>query len=346
MKYFIILSILFISVSVKAQDSSAVDKNAAVEYMKQIDANYTQLSVDMWEYMRAVAHSRNAGKIERKRQTLIQTSGLALDAVKGTKDFNGSLAYRDSVLSFLSISNKVLKEDYGRLVALEDHAGDSYQEMEDYMTAKDFASEKLEIASENLLNAQKMFCEEYGIELLENTSERAAKLKKAGEVFDYYNEFYMVFFKSNFQESLFIQVMKSKDVDSMKVAMGELFIYTQAGIALLANKDSYNGDMSVKAVTEELLFFYEEEALTHFPTFIKFYEDKAAFVKIKEELEKTPEDQRTQEMIDAYNAAGMALNEAVVKFNDLNKQLNFKRNELINKWNTVSGAFTDRNVPH
>lgn len=346
MKYFIILIILISSVSLKSQDSSAIDKNAAVEYIKQIDANYTQLSVDMWEYMRAVAHSRSAWKIERRRQALIETSGLALSSVKETKDFDGSVAYRDSVLSFLTISNKVLKEDYGRLVALENHAGDSYQEMEDYMTAKDFASEKLEIASQNLLKAQKIFCEKYGIQLLENTSERAAKLKKAGEVFDYYNEFYMVFFKSNFQESIFIQAMKSKDLDSMIMAKDELFLYTQAGISLLANKASYNGDLSVKTVTEELLFFYEEEALTHFPTFIKFYEDKAAFVKIKEELEKTPEEDRTQEMIDAYNAAGAALSEAVIKFNDLNKQLNFKRAELINKWNTVSGAFTDRNVPH
>ena len=340
MRYLLILLSLVLSISVQGQD-----KNMAVEYMKNIDANYTQLSVDMWEYMRAVAHSRNAGKIERKREALISTSKNALNAVKETADYEGSLAYRDSVISFLNISFNVLKDDYGRLVALEDHAGDSYQEMEDYMTAKDFASEKLEKASRNLLEAQKAFCDKHGIELLQNTSERAENLKKAGEVFDYYNQFYMIFFKSNFQESIFINAMKTKNVDSMKMAKAELFLMTQAGISMLVNKESFNGDLSVKSATEELLFFYEEEALKHFPVLIKFYEDKAAFVKIKEEIEKTAEEDVTQEMIDKYNAAGTALNQSVGDFNGINQALNNRRNELINKWNTVSGAFTDRNVP-
>ena len=203
MRYLLILLSLILSLSVKAQD-----KIMAVEYMKNIDTNYTQLSVDMWGCMRAVAHSRKAGKIERKREVLISTSNNALKAVKETGDYKGSLAYRDSVISFLSVSYNVLKDDYGRLVALEGHAGDSYQEMEDYMTAKDFA-----------------------------------------------------------------------------------------------------------------------------------------FVKIKEKIEKTPETDVTQEMIDKYNAAGTALNQSAGDFNENNQALNNRRNELINKWNTVSGAFTNRNVP-
>jgi len=203
MRYLLILLSLILSLSVKAQD-----KIMAVEYMKNIDTSYTLLSFDIWEYMRAVPHSRKAGKIERKREVLISTSNNALKAIKEIGDYKGSLAYRDSVISFLSISYNVLKDDYGRLVVLEGHAGDSYQEMEDYMTAKDFA-----------------------------------------------------------------------------------------------------------------------------------------FVKIKEEIEKTPETDVTQEMIDKYNAAGTALNQSVGDFNENNQALNNRRNELINKWNKVSGAFTDRNVP-
>ena len=98
MRYLLILLSLILSLSVKAQD-----KIMAVEYMKNIDTSYTLLSFDMWEYMRAVPHSRKAGKIERKREVLISTSNNALKAIKEIGDYKGSLAYRDSVISFLSI---------------------------------------------------------------------------------------------------------------------------------------------------------------------------------------------------------------------------------------------------
>ena len=88
MKYILLVLTFVLALNINAQE---VEENTAVSYMKQIDANYTQLSIDMWEYMRAVAHSRKATKIERKRQELIETADRARLAVKKTGDFEGNV---------------------------------------------------------------------------------------------------------------------------------------------------------------------------------------------------------------------------------------------------------------
>ena len=83
-------------------------------------------------------------KVEKKRVQLLKNSQEALERVKAMPDYDGSAAYRDSVVNFLSINYMVLKVDYARITEMEASAEQSFENMEAYLQAMDVAGEKMQ----------------------------------------------------------------------------------------------------------------------------------------------------------------------------------------------------------
>ena len=67
--------------------------------------------------------------------------------------------------------------------------------------------------------------------------------------------------------------------------------------------------------------------------------------KLQKTMEARPASERTQEMVDQYNAEVKAVNEAVNEFNTINNEMNNARAKAVNGWNQASSAFMDRHVP-
>ena len=147
---------------------------------------------------------------------LIQTSNSALSKAKSAKAFDGSSEFKDSVVEYLRLVNIVLKEDYAKIVDMEEISENSYDAMEAYMTARDQASDKLSDASVMINRVQRRFAEAHDIKIIESSSELDKKMEVAGEVYDHYNEVYLIFFKSFKQEAYLLDAISRKDLSAIE----------------------------------------------------------------------------------------------------------------------------------
>ncbi len=139
----------------------------ASEYMNTISTKYRTIQEGVWDYTSTVAHGKSAKKVESTRTSLIQTTFKVLNEVKKMPDFEGDAAYRDSVASFLNIYYLILKEDYAKIVDMEEISERSYNDMEAYMNAKEAANVKMNNAADMVAAQQRIFAEKHGITLVE-----------------------------------------------------------------------------------------------------------------------------------------------------------------------------------
>lgn len=333
------LALLFICLSF-----AGISQNAG-EYMDYFSTDYQQIQTDMWDYTRTVSHGKSARKVDKRRMELIQTSTNALNRAKKAKAFNGSTRYRDSVVRYFEIINLVLKEDYAKLVDMEEVAEQSYDLMEAYMMAKDLASEKQSEAAKMVSREQKIFAEANNINLIESTSELDEKMSIASDVYSTYNEIYLIFFKSFKQEVYLVDAISRQDVNAIEQNREGLKATVQEGYEKLDAVELYKGDKTMIQASKELFKFYEEEATEGMDKAQEYFAKIEQFNQVKKAFDEIKEKNRTQEDVDKYNNAVNEMNAAIEAYNEFNEYANKKRAELIDNWNKVAEKFTHTYVP-
>ncbi len=316
-----------------------------VEYMNSFSAEYGKIQQDMWDYTSSVSHGKSARKVDKRRMELIQTSNTALSKAKSAKSFEGSSEFKDSVVEYLRLVNLVLKEDYAKIVDMEAISENSYDAMEAYMTARDQASDKLSDASVMINRVQRRFAEAHDIKIIETSSELDKKMEVAGEVYDHYNEVYLIFFKSFKQEAYLLDAISRKDLSAIEQNREALVTTAKEGLEKLKAVKLYNADRTVVDATKKLLEFYITEGEKDIKVVSDFMLKTENFNKTKEAFEKKPEKSRTKADVDGYNKAVNEMNAGVNQYNATNDKLNADRSKLIEGWNKTSQSFTDKHVP-
>ena len=316
-----------------------------VEYMNGFSAEYQKIQEDMWDYTSSVSHGKSARKVDKRRMELIQTSNAALAKAKSAKGFEGSTAFKDSVVEYFRLVNLVLKEDYAKVVDMEAIAEDSYDAMEAYMTAREMASDKLAEASKMISREQRKFAEDHNVKIIDTSSELDKKMEIAGQVYDHYNEVYLIFFKSFKQEAYLIDAISKKDLSAVEQNREALIATAKEGLEKLKTVKLYNNDRSVVDATKKLLEFYISEAQNEMVTASDYLLKSENFNKTKEAFDKKPEKSRTKADVDGYNKAVGEMNAAVNKYNAANEKMNKTRSTLVDSWNNIAQTFTDKNVP-
>lgn len=315
-----------------------------VEYMDYFSNSYKQIQQDMWDYTRTISHGKNARKVEKRRMELISTSDQALEKAKGAGKFNGSGAYRDSVVSYFQIINHVLREDYAKLVDMEEVAEQSYDLMEAYMMARDLASEKQSEAADMVNAEQKKFADENKVTLIESSSELGKKMEIAGEVYTHYSAVYLIFFKSNKQEMYLMDAITKKDINAIEQNRTALQSTVEEGKEKLKSVVLYKEDPRMVDATKAIFDFYLEEA-KGMDIVLDYYLKAENFQKVKTAFDAKKEKDRTKEDVDNYNNAVNEMNAAVNTYNAQNARFNELRSKLIDSWNKNSQSFTDTHVP-
>lgn len=338
----VILSLLCISLFTV---STSKAQKEAVQYIENINKELNSLMTDTWDYTSAVAHGKTARKIDNRRKDLIKTSKQAKNNVSRMPAFEGDAAFRDSVVAYLDINYSVLTHDYEKIVDMEDIAEQSYDMMEAYLLAQEKADERLNLASDRMQEAQKKFAAKNNINLLENKDKVAKKLESAGDVMKYYNEVYLIFFKSYKQEAYLIDAMNKNDVNAMEQNKNALLSTSNEGLDKLSKIQPFKGDANLKAACKNMLDFYKDEASSKMPDIIDFYMKKEKFDKIKTAFDAKSQSSRTKEDVDQYNTAANDMNASSNKYNSNNDALNKNRTNLLNKWNDAAAKFMDVHVP-
>ncbi len=326
---------------------SAQEFAHAGEYMGLIDQEYKAITADFWKYLNAVAHSRRARKVEKKRQELISTMSEVREKVKAMQPYEDDPSYRNSVVSFLDLNYLVLTEDYGKILDMEEIAEQSYDLMEAYLLAQSKAREKLDIAGDTLDGRRKSFAQRHQIQLIESNEvdETTQKVEAATKVMQYHDKIYLIFFKSYKQEIYFIEALNRGDINAMEQNKSTLEKYAEEGIEQLDTMKRFNNDVSLKMACRNMLSFYLEESQKKAPDLIDFYLKKENFEKLKESFDSKKQSELTQKDIDRYNEAVNKYNGAIKTYQKTNDYLNDHRSELIEDWNKTAQSFLDKHVP-
>jgi hypothetical protein len=337
MKGILSLFVLAITLGLNAQ-------TPAVEYMDKFSNEYRSIQESMWDYTRTISHGKSARKVEKTRLELISRSDNALKSAQSTSGFNGSTAFKDSVVSYLRTLNLVLKQDYEKLVNMEEVAEQSYDAMEAYMLARELANDKQAAASKMIGEQQRIFAEANDINLIEGSDELSYKMEVADKVFSHYNEVYLVFFKSYKQEAYLINSMSMSDLSGIEQNKEALLATVSEGREKLKNIELYKGDETMVEATKNLFDFYERE-VEGVQNIQDLLLKQEKFQKVKAAFDSKKEKDRTKEDVDQYNSSVNEMNTAVAVYNEWNNKTNGERSKFIDAWNNTASKFTGLHVP-
>ena len=335
-RIFLVFVLLCSGILADAQEFS----NAAA-YMQYFSDQYKQVSSDLWEYMSAIARGRNARKVEYRRKELMSTL-LDAEAKIGAMDpYRRDAGLRDSMVAYLQASFSILHDDYDKIVEMEEKAEQSYESMEAYINVRRQANEKMSMASDGLDAEQKRFAFAHNINLIEDRSKLSRNLSRAGRAFDYYDEVFLIYFKSQCQEVNMILAMNREDLKAMEQCRNALKYYAKEGLDSLARLKSFDGDLALTMVCRELLKFYLMEVEEKMPIIIDFFRKKQDFDRIKAKMDEKGKS-ATDEELEVYTGILMEYNALVNNFNAINLELNREREEMLLDWDDAVKTFLDK----
>jgi hypothetical protein len=325
--------------------ASAQDLNNAGDYLDYITAEFTKISKDTWSYTSAASHGKKAKKVDNLRKELISTVYEAKKKIERMPDFKKDGSLRDSLVSYLNLNYNVLKQDYAKIMDLEDIAEQSYDLMEAYLLAQEIADKKLENAGDMIEAQQIIFADKNNITLVYSEDKISKKLKEANLVYEYYRPAYLIFFKSYKEEVYLLDALNKNDLVGIEQNRVTLLKYTKEGISKLDSMAAFKGDASLKNACIQILKFYQNEAETKIPILTDFFLKKENFEKLKAAIEAKPPANRTNQEITEYNKAVNDYNNAVKTFNSTNQDLNKDRSKQLDNWNKTVSNFLDKQVP-
>jgi hypothetical protein len=316
-----------------------------VAYMDDISKALDIVQQNLWDYTNAVSHNKNAKKVEKRRMEIVESIKSSKAFIFKMPSYKGDKSLRDSAYSYLKISYAVITEDYSKLVDMEEVAEQSYDAMEAYILAKKLALDKQDTSLRMLNNQYKLFAAANNITLSDAKDKTAQKLEAAGKVYDYYNEFYLIFFKTYKQEAYVMDALNKTNVSSLKQNSDALKKNAADGLLKTDASISFNSDATLKNACREALLFYKNEAEKNLPAIADFLIKKETFEKIKKTVESISASKRTKADIDTYNAAVADFNAATTVFNSNIQKINDGRTKILTKWNDTVNTFIDKHVP-
>ncbi|MEM6687636.1 MAG: hypothetical protein AAF617_17800 [Bacteroidota bacterium] len=299
----------------------------------------------MWKYTKSVAHSKSAKRIEGDRKRLVKSLERAMIKIKKAKAFEGEDTYKEKVLAYMDLRTKLLKNDYAKIVDMKEVAEQSYDFMEAYILAQKKVDARLQEAQASYEVALNEYAARNKIQLIESENDLSKKMEISNEVFEHRNEVYLIFFKSNLQESFMLDGVSSGDISAIQQNMNALQSFAKEGLQALDSVSTYKEDVSLINATKKALEFYLKETQNELPKMLEFFLMNEKFTAIKEAIDKKKPKDRTEKEIDQYNSMVNQYNKSVNDFNALNNELNTKRTQIIQQWNKASANFLSRHIP-
>lgn len=343
MKTSLSLCILFLFVlTVKL---ATAQQQSAGDYLSYINNEQGRISNDLMQYISAANHGKSARKVEKRRLELLEQIKLSEQNIKKLKPFNGNHQLRDSIAKSLRVYQIILKEEYGKIVNMEEIAEQSYDDMEAYLLAKEKAGDHMDAVGDAAEREFMEFAKENNIKIAQGTSKVGEKLRAAGEVNRYQNQIYLLFFKSYRNELNIMQALEKGDINAVEQNRNALLASTADDLAKIGPINGFKGDASTKNTCQQLLNYYKAEAATKIPELVDFQLTKEKFEKAKTAFESKKPNERTREEVDAFNKAVADFNAKVNKSNQIHKEIYDKKSALLKAYNDSVEAFLNRHTP-
>lgn len=317
----------------------------ASEYLEFVGEEQENITKSMWKYTKAIAHSKSDRSIDGKRKNLIKTIDKAIAKVQGADGYDGD-EYKNQVLRHMKFNKSLLNQDYAEIIDMKAVAEQSYDLMEAYILAQELADKKMEESQAEYEANFYAFANKHNIQIIENENDLGKKMKISNEVFEHYNDMYLVYFKVYINEIYLWDAIEANNVSAIQQNANALNTAAKEGLEILKTKGTYNNDESIINATKTAFEFFIEESEQKIPEITDFLILNEDFEKIKTNLEATPERKRTKEQIDAYNKKVKDINKAIKNYNKVNTELNNKRQQIINDLNNTNANFLAKHIPN
>jgi hypothetical protein len=339
--YFLLLFILF---SFRTQAQTI--ENAG-DYMTAMSNAQIVMDQKYMAYVSASAHSRRARKVEKLRAAALESINDAKYKTTDLPKYKGDNTLRQASIDYIQFCYRIFNEDYSKIVNMEEIAEQSVDQMQAYLLLEEKASEKLQEASENLAKAEKDFAAKYSVNLVDTKSVLSEKMGTAGNVNRYSDKIYIIFFKCNWEDGQLFNALNAHKLNDAEQARNSLIAFVKEGLNALKTDSlrAFQGNATLSAACRDALQFYNSMAQNDIPKLMDFYLKQENFDKIKAGLEAKGSN-KTKEDVDQYNKAVKDLNSSVNSFNQLNQDLNKRRQEVVQNWENAEKAFRDELIPY
>lgn len=317
----------------------------ALDYMNFISRQQVLIVKSSWRYTQAIAHSKNDRTIDKKRTILIRSIDRAIMKITKAQGFDGDTEYKEKVLNNLQINKSLLLNEYSEIIDMQEVAEQSYDDMEAYILAQRLADQKMAEAQQEYEDNFYAFAKKHDIKIFEGKSELGKKMEISNQVFDYYNDLYLIFFKVHFNESNLLDAIGNKDISAIRQNINALKMAVQEGLEEVDKKPLYKKDDRIAEATKEVFQIHLNEANNTIPQILDYLVLQEDFEKIKVAIEKTAEADRTQEQIDRYNNKVDELENKREIINKLIDKLFKERNKKLERLDKANAKFLDKHVP-
>lgn len=327
-------------------NATAQEFKTPVDYLSYIGKEQDLIAKSTWKYTKAVAHSKSARRIDNTRKQLITSIQNASKKINAIKDgYKGDQEFKNQILDYLSFVEKNIKEEYDKIIDMQEVAEQSYDLMEAYILTRDLVNEKLDAEQEKVVSAQQAFALKYNINITEDTSDLAKKMQKSNEVFKYRTELYLIFFKTYVTDSYLSIAIENKDLAAIEQNKNALIQYADEGLEKIKAIKAYNSDSSILNSTKKALEYYKKEGEEFAPKVTNFLMFNDKFDNARKTLEAKKQKDRTKEEVDNYNGMVKQVNDEINKYNKENNSNFQEKNKIIDHWNTTSDNFVSKHVP-
>jgi len=298
-------------------------------------------------YVSASAHSRRAKKVEKLRVAALESINNSKYKTIDLPKYKGDNSLRQASIDYIQFCYRIFNEDYTKIVNMEEIAEQSVDQMQAFLLLEEKASQKLQEASENLAKAEKQFAAKYGVTLVDSKNELTDKMGLAGKVNNYCDRLYIIFFKCNWEDGQLFNALNAHKLNDAEQARNSMIAFAKEGLdALKADSiRTFQGNPVLAVACREALQFYNSMAQTDIPKLMDFYLKQENFAKIKQSMEAKGSS-KTKEDVDQYNKAVKDINASVNNFNQLNQDLNKRRQEAVENWEKAEKEFRDELIPY
>jgi hypothetical protein len=339
---FLAWTIFGVALSVSAQTVES-----PVDHMRYLSEREAELQKNYLSYMSEVAHGQRARKMEKRRQELIVSIQQAIRDAGKLRPYKGDASLRTAFTGYWNILLLVFKEDYHKIVDMEEVAEQSYDLMEALMLAQEKVDEKLSSAYDKIPEAYNAFASKHDVTLTDGEETKVAKkLNKVSQVNVYSNNLFLIYFKSAVQENNLASAMNAKDISAVEQSKNALTTYAQEGLSRLDTIKAFDGDASLINACRRALQFHKAEGETRIPPMADYLIKADEFTKIKKSFDAIPASKRTQADVDKFNLAVNEVNKGAQTFNKLSEQLFKDRIKIVESWNASRKEFMDKHMPY
>lgn len=315
MKNFLFIVLLFLVMSVTAQDDEFNLKNAG-DYNNFIMKEMTAAVQKNFEYLSFIVHSEAYDQMDEKRKEVVKQIIEAKEKVSQMPPLDGDIRLRDESVEVLNEYKNAFELDYKQIIGLKKKSRESFEAMKAYFKAEDDAEEKLNKATQKLRKAQRQYASKNNMTVVDGKADDALerKMGKAKATNIYWREVFIQYFKVSEAYDLMWEALNQRKASVIDNERQKVIKVINSTLPDIKAMPSFNGDTEFRDQTIGIIEYYHQVA-------------DVQFAKITERLKKPELEQADIDLI-----------------NSVINQCNADHERLAYNWNQASQELFRKNV--